>query len=314
MIKISIITPNYNHGLFLEEAIQSVMGQTNPPSEYIIIDDASTDGSREIIDKYASLYSFIRPIYHRKNEGILSTLNQGLKEAKGDYILFLSADDFLGKNILETYKHFLKKYPSVGFCCALTYKLLEDQSQPELYNPQANFPSGYLSPTHAKKLIYKHAAWFCGNTVLLNRKSALENGGFNPDLLSYTDGFLYMTLALKYGLVYIDKPLATYRRQETSFSTDTYRNLTKLKNIRKKALKLMKNENIYDASFTKRWENRWLYLEYNALLLSQNLNWHKFFKFLASSLGFLFYRWYDIFNIRLIDVYSFIRACSRYSQ
>jgi len=88
--KISIITPSYNHGKYLEKTILSVIGQNYPNLEYIIMDGGSTDGSVEIIKKYES------HIYHwesRKDDGQAHAINIGFSKATGDIIAWLNSDD-----------------------------------------------------------------------------------------------------------------------------------------------------------------------------------------------------------------------------
>lgn len=92
--KISVIIPCYNQALFLEETLQSVLNQTHKKWECIIIDDGSTDGSKEIALKWCDFDE--RFLYFFKlNGGLSSARNAGLKVAEGDYIQFLDADDLI---------------------------------------------------------------------------------------------------------------------------------------------------------------------------------------------------------------------------
>jgi glycosyltransferase involved in cell wall biosynthesis len=90
--KISIITVVYNAASLLERTIKSVVGQSYPNVEYIIIDGASTDGTLKIIEKYKKRITFT---YSEKDKGIYDAMNKGLKSATGDYVLFLNAGDEL---------------------------------------------------------------------------------------------------------------------------------------------------------------------------------------------------------------------------
>jgi glycosyltransferase involved in cell wall biosynthesis len=90
-LRASVIVNNYNYGTFLSQAIDSALGQTYPRLEVIVVDDGSTDGSREIISRYESR---IRSVL-KLNGGQASALNAGFAASHGDVILFLDADDFL---------------------------------------------------------------------------------------------------------------------------------------------------------------------------------------------------------------------------
>lgn len=306
-ITITIVTLSYNYSAYLDQTIQSVLNQDQLPDEYIIIDDASTDGSVEIIKKYESA-KFIKTIYHKKNQGIINTLNEALRLAKGDFILFLAADDFLHPSIIKEYKEYIDRYPDIGFCCSLTNRLILATNETILNVPQADFPEGHVGPKEAKKLINRYGPWFCGNTALLSRRKTLENGGFDPKLLSYTDGFLYMTLALKYGLVFINKPLATYREHMQSYSLQTAASSQKVNQIKTEILKIMGSDPlVFDKEFIRRWRGRWEYMQFNFRYVKQLQKLPFFGKFLVSMVGFVFYRWFDVLNIRFLDVKAFYK-------
>lgn len=92
MDSISVILTNYNYGRFLTEALDSVLSQTVPADEVIVVDDGSTDESYDILDAYAKNYSVIRPVY-QVNQGQGSAMNRGFRESKGNVILLMDSDD-----------------------------------------------------------------------------------------------------------------------------------------------------------------------------------------------------------------------------
>ena len=94
--KISIITPSFNQGKFLEETILSVLSQNYPDLEYFVIDGGSTDNSVDIIKKYE------HRVHHwvsEKDKGVYHAMNKGIAKARGEYVLFLNSGDVLINNM-----------------------------------------------------------------------------------------------------------------------------------------------------------------------------------------------------------------------
>jgi len=107
-LRISIVTPNYNFGHFLEETIRSVLLQGYPNLEYIIIDGGSTDNSVEIIKKYEPWLAYW---VSEKDEGITHAINKGMEVASGNWINWLNSDDFLLPGALWRLKEIIEKVP-----------------------------------------------------------------------------------------------------------------------------------------------------------------------------------------------------------
>ena len=99
MPKVSVIIPCYNHGEYLDEAVESVLTQTYQNFEIIIVDDGSTDQST--IDLLKVYRKPKTRVIRTDNQGLASARNNGIKEAKGEYILPLDADDKIGKEYLK---------------------------------------------------------------------------------------------------------------------------------------------------------------------------------------------------------------------
>lgn len=95
-MKISIIVPTYNQDQYIEECIESILGQTMSPHEVILVNDGSTDNIAEILRKFPSL-----KVIHQTNRGLSSARNTGIMNATGDWILPLDSDDKLRYNAIE---------------------------------------------------------------------------------------------------------------------------------------------------------------------------------------------------------------------
>ncbi len=110
-IKVSVIITNYNYGHFLTQCIDSVLGQSDPATEIIIVDDGSTDYSRDVLLRYGNTKTILQ-----QNGGQASAFNAGFKASTGDIIMFLDADDVLKPNAIETVKrHWNEKFAAICF-------------------------------------------------------------------------------------------------------------------------------------------------------------------------------------------------------
>ena len=110
-MRVSIVTPSYNQAEYLERTIQSVLNQTYDEIEYIVIDGGSTDGSVEIIKKYADKIAFW---ISEPDQGQTDAINRGFAKATGDVLAWLNSDDTLEPNAVARAVEELQKHPEVG--------------------------------------------------------------------------------------------------------------------------------------------------------------------------------------------------------
>ncbi|HLE52212.1 MAG TPA: glycosyltransferase family 2 protein [Anaerolineales bacterium] len=108
---VSIVTPSYNQGSFLEETIRSVLGQDYPHLEYIIVDGGSTDGSREIIQRYSDRLAWW---ISEPDQGQTDAINKGFSRAKGEIFAWLNSDDTYLPGAVSEAVSFLSSHPEVG--------------------------------------------------------------------------------------------------------------------------------------------------------------------------------------------------------
>ena len=106
---ISIIVPVYNVASYLEDCLESVLQQNFQNCEIICINDASTDNSDLILQRYALKYTQIKVVTHTQNQGLSAARNTGLKYAKGKYVWFVDSDDMIMPNALKELYYIIEK-------------------------------------------------------------------------------------------------------------------------------------------------------------------------------------------------------------
>lgn len=189
-MNVSIVIANYNYARFLGEAIESALAQTHPPLEVIVVDDGSTDDSVAVAKRYP-----VR-IIEKANEGVARTRNRGAREARGEYVVFLDADDVLAPEFV-----------------ARCHAALRDTGAAYAYTEVEKFglQTGLL---HTRA--FDGRALFEGNyipvTTLLRRDVFLDAGGFDPTWPAHEDHELWARLFVRgYSGTYVRAPLLRYR-------------------------------------------------------------------------------------------------------
>lgn len=112
---ITVVVPIYNMGCYLDRAMKSLLEQTYNNYEVLLIDDGSTDGGSQKCDIYAEKYEKIHA-YHKKNGGLSSARNYGIKYAKGDYIIFPDPDDWVSEKYLEDLSSLINESSDLEVC------------------------------------------------------------------------------------------------------------------------------------------------------------------------------------------------------
>ena len=217
-MKISVVMPTYNAARFLRTAVESILNQTFSDFEFIIVDDASSDGTREILSSYKD--ERIR-IVDGPRSGIVAALNRGLDLARGEYVARMDADDISFPDRFAKQVDFLDSHPDVGVCGTLVRDILEDGTSCLGYFSSDRFTQMNEKPGIFNQIFYDPI--ICHPTVMF-RASILKKYGFryNEDLKNTEDQELWARM-LRYGIVFynIQEALFSYRHTSSS-ATSVY--------------------------------------------------------------------------------------------
>ena len=124
--KISVVMPVYNGEKYLREAIESILDQTYQDFEFIMVNDASTDGSGSILSEFANLDQRIRILTNESNLGIAGATNRGIAQARGEYIALMDQDDISLPERFEKQVEFLSNHPDISVLGTNSIILEED--------------------------------------------------------------------------------------------------------------------------------------------------------------------------------------------
>ncbi|MBN8994958.1 MAG: glycosyltransferase [Rhizobiales bacterium] len=216
-LTIAAIIPLYNGEAFIGEALDSVLAQTLPPDEIIVVDDGSKDRGPEIVREYAGKHSSIR-LLQKPNGGQSSARNLGIRESNSDLIAFLDQDDAWHKRHLSV---LLEPFVTPGYDRpGLSYGNL-DQVDRDGRTVTLSVLDGVPSP-HPKTSRFaclSQDMFILPSASLASREAIVEAGYFDEELSGYEDDDLFSRMFTRgYQLVFINRPVTRWRIYPSSSS------------------------------------------------------------------------------------------------
>jgi len=214
---VSIITPFFNAEKFIAEAIQSVLDQQHGNWELILINDGSTDRSKEIVFYYKD--KRIR-YFEKKNEGVSTARNVGLAKMRGDYFCFLDADDKLTINSLSDRLEVFKRHPSSSFVDGTVQKFNHD------FNELIDVWKPSFKGQPLQDLLKLSGKSFFGPTWMIKREKNIIYS-MKEVLTHGEDLFFYLQLSRNLNAIYnyTDQVILHYRIHSSSAMRSDYRKL-----------------------------------------------------------------------------------------
>ena len=213
MPTISIIIPAYNAEQTIIKTIESVQRQTFTDYEIIVIDDGSTDKTKDVVSKIEDRRL---KILTYQNAGAATARNRGIAEATAKYLAFIDADDLWTPDKLELQLEALQKNPTAGVAYSWTTSVFL-YKQKEVWYP-CN-PVLFEGNVYPKMLLGNFIA--SGSNPLIRKEAILSVGGFDSDLLYCEDWDFYLRLAAKWEFVLVPKSQIIYRLSLSSKSLKT---------------------------------------------------------------------------------------------
>jgi len=216
--KVSIIIPTYNYGRYIQKAIDSVLAQTFQDFEIIVVDDGSIDNTREIIEcQYKDKVRY----FYQEHKGAPAARNRGIEESKGEYLVFLDADDYFLPENLEKKIKFLDTHPKYGWVYSDGYFIDETTQKKERASVRLGYNKlGVKAGNILRELLIKP---IIPTLAVMIRKECLEKvGDFDERLPCLQDYDLWIRVASLYSVGYIDEPLyvKVLHRESISNRTD----------------------------------------------------------------------------------------------
>ena len=253
---ISVTLPNYNHGIFLEKAIQSILQQSYKNFEIIIVDDGSTDQSVQIIKKFAKKDSRIKGIYLRRNRGSVFAFKKAFDQANGELIYAFSADDFILNN--DFFLFSIKKLNEDRCIAGVSGKaaVIDGQTEEELWQMGGGLESGVVSSQKCQELFFSNKIFIPGISSIWRKKFINEAGGYDASLGPQSDYFINHILPMKHGFYLSNNLFAATRKFNNSYSHSARNKTFFLRHalFQKKTIQQL-GENIKAESKWEKWQS-----------------------------------------------------------
>jgi glycosyltransferase involved in cell wall biosynthesis len=197
---VSAVIPVHNGADFVAEAVRSVLAQTTPALECIVVDDGSSDGTGAVLDGFGEAITVIR----QPQSGVSSARNRGAQEARGDLVAFLDHDDEWLPRKLERQLAAMGPQDTMVVCALQVIDAAGNAKEVKRLGPSDQLVAGMLlfdgTPTLS-----------CSSSGLVRRERFLAMGGFDPKLSMSADWDLLLRTLLEGRLAYVDEPLVRYR-------------------------------------------------------------------------------------------------------
>lgn len=214
---ISVVIPLYNKEKSIASTLRTVLNQTFSDYEIVIVNDGSTDGSVEEIEKVQD--DRIR-LVHQPNAGVSAARNRGIEEAKGDLIAFLDADDEWKPEYLATQYHLFQKYPECSvFACNYEFRDVSGKVTPTLIHKLPFVGEDGILSNYFEVASCSHPPLWT-SAVMVKKQVMQAIGGFPLGIKSGEDLLTWARLAVNGMIAYSKRPLAVFIFDERIFNAD----------------------------------------------------------------------------------------------
>jgi glycosyltransferase involved in cell wall biosynthesis len=214
---LSVVVPNYNHAKYLPACLNAILSQSVQPLEVLVLDDASTDNSVEVIKRIAAQNAIVRLVQNEKNLSVMPNLNKGVELSRGEYVYIASADDEIVPGLFEKSLRLLAQYPEAAYCCAVAE--WRETFSGLVWHMATNMAdhSCFLSPDDMLRLGKQGRLCLVSSTAVQKREPLRQAGSFPPELRWHADWFAFYVTGFRHGVCYIPEVLSVANLLPGSF-------------------------------------------------------------------------------------------------
>lgn len=254
---ISVVIPLYNKEDFISKTLGSVLDQTFPDFEVVVVDDGSTDGSKSVVESISDPRIRVLSI---SNSGVSVARNTGIKVARYPWVAFLDADDWWAPRFLDEMAGAIKEYPKHKLFASGRSRVFQNESE-RYHNPF--LPNdGSTGVLNYFQVISKYLPPVNSSNVVIQAELFEKQGFFKEGMKKHEDHDLWMRLASKEPIVFVNKPLSFYRKTASDTASASVFSATDFDSYLSTMISVRKQITTRDGAFFKKYYNRYVVLAY----------------------------------------------------
>lgn len=231
--RVSVIVPNFNYGRFLRERLSSLFGQTFRDLEVIVIDDASTDDSREAIAEFAAEPRLRTRFFETNGGHAYRRWNDGASMAAGEYLVFAGADDTCEPTLVETLVRTLDTHPRVGLAYTRSWTIDAAGAKGALIPAHARWSESFVTSAEEElPFLLDQKTIPTASAVMIRRALFDACGGFDESFTLAADHMLWARALRAADVAYVARPLNAFRAHDDTVRARTPREVVVLERYR----------------------------------------------------------------------------------
>jgi glycosyltransferase involved in cell wall biosynthesis len=236
---VTVIMPNRNHARYLQRSLDAMLVQTWTKLQIIVVDDASTDTSLDVVASYAKRDSRVRSLALKEHHGINRAVNAALGIVQGEFVYVAGADDFVEPIFFERCVTEMNRNPEAGLCFSDPIHFREPDQRTIRFPLYLSERPAYFDPAALTELFRRNYFHISANTGLYRTEAFRQAGGYQPELHWLSDWFVTLVVALRQGACYLPEQLTYVTVRGDSYSARSLRDGNAQRPLLEQVLRLL---------------------------------------------------------------------------
>lgn len=254
---IEVVMANFNHARSITEALAAINKQTTKPQTIHVVDDCSSDESREVLLDLNKKYDNLNLIFNEINIGAVAAYEKGLSAVKSKYVYFAAADDSIFPKLFSECVRLLTNHENAAFACTSAIIVDLETTQVSM-RPiiQPRVVNTFMNPSSVEREFRDNDNWILTGTAVYKTEMIQKEGGFVAELGAFADSMLARKLAFKYGCVFSPYLGLKWNVSERGFSRGIFSDKNDFQKFKNIVYTYLKSEKVFPTWYSEKFMNR----------------------------------------------------------